>query len=237
MSITGITGHPTISEYHTFIPITKNQYLQMYIVNDSIETIIAVNDLNKCGFLVHFAPDNANIQHIMFQYSFELLYYNGLYYIDLNKLIQTNASSKENAIHSLKQINNIDPRVIDFHNRFGHMSKKNMLIATASKGSIFNTQITPENIHSTFNNWECLICTMGKRNKPSIPSNTTPPLNIIGHTISADILPNITPVSINGDTCAFIFTCVFSGFLHGFVSNTKTDSLLSSNCCFLLFIS
>ena len=94
-------------------------------------------------------------------------------------------------------------RVIDLHNRFGHMSKKNMLIACKPSGSN-NNNITSEDIHNTFKNWTCLTCAVGKRRSPSIPLNLTLPLDIIGHTISADILPAIKPIRINGDNCAFL---------------------------------
>ena len=112
-----------------------------------------------------------------------------------------------------------------------------MIACCDPNGSILNWSLSPSKIRSTFSKWSCIFCAAGKRNRPPIPKNLTPPVSIIGHTITSDILPKIKPTSIHGENCAFIFCCVFTGFLHGYVSSTKTDflSFLSSVVDFYKF--
>ena len=198
-------------------------------MNICIETIISVHDLNSIGFLVTFEPTNAFIQHLVYNYRYNLICKEGLFYLNIHSLkpVQPSPAIDSNGIASIYHAKAPNSRVIDFHNRFAHISKKNMLIACKPSGSIYNSNITSEDIHNTFKNWTCLTCAVGKRNTPSIPLNLTPPLDIIGHTISADILPAINPISINGDNWAFLFTCVYCRL-------EKILSSAPSDCCCIL---
>jgi hypothetical protein len=152
-------------------------------------------------------------------------------------MVNNQGDNQRNSHPVAQRSSTIYPDVVNFHERFGHMSKKNMIACCDPNGSILNSDLSPSKIISTFNNWSCLFCAAGKRNSPSIPKNLSPPIDVIGHTISTDVLPKISPVSIHGEYNAFVFCCVFTGFLHGYVSSTKTDflSFLSSVVDFYKF--
>ena len=118
----------------------------------------------------------------------------------------------------------ITQRIIALHKRMGHASKENMVKAI-QHGAWCNCSHTAAQVSYVMAHHPCLICAMAKKNKIpiSVASDPRPPCP--GHTIAADPMVGISPLTRQGYGLCHCFKCVFTSKDHVFPSASKTDFL------------
>lgn len=114
----------------------------------------------------------------------------------------------------------------------GHPDPKTMCKAVSGKNPTWRLPkgrtFTASQIRKVFSDYECLDCVLAKRNlsPPSEPSgdpDKLPP----GHTISADLIGEITPPNRHGCRWFILFKCASTGYIHVQTVKLKSEFLES----------
>jgi hypothetical protein len=114
--------------------------------------------------------------------------------------------------------------VLQLHRRMGHASTENMIKAIQG-GTWFNCPHDASQIAHVMAHNPCLSCNLAKKNKIpiSIASDPRPPCP--GHTIAADPMVGVTPLTRQGFSLAHIFKDIYTSKDHAFPSASKSDFL------------
>ena len=119
-------------------------------------------------------------------------------------------------------------RVLRLHERMGHASAESMCDACTGTDSTWShSGLTASQVRRVMRKDPCLICALGKKNKPPVGFASGDRLDTLrpGDIISGDIIGKISPAAKNGDCYYFLFADVKTGYEHAFTSATKCGFL------------
>ena len=120
--------------------------------------------------------------------------------------------------------------VIELHERLAHASVEAMCNAVSGSKPTWKQNpknfITASVIRKVFKTYQCVDCTLVKRNIASPSSHEKEkPFYAPGETVSVDPVGPINPPTKEGFKWFILFKCVSTGYLHAFAVKTK-DCLL-----------
>jgi hypothetical protein len=126
----------------------------------------------------------------------------------------------------------IRDKVISLHNRMGHVAEDIMIKAIKGRNPTWRgTGLTKKDIRRVFKTYTCIHCLLGKRNisHPKQQDEEDKREFAPGEYISADPIPRVTPVSINGNSNAYIFVDRATGYMHAIpTKETKSEDFIQA---------
>jgi hypothetical protein len=196
--------------------------------------LLAIDDLTAHGNVVIFEPGKASIFNISSGKSIDLIHHDSLWQVSFedigqlphdSSIVKTRVPCKPpEHSHAFATVvtKKMREEVIDLHNRMGHASKENMVKAINFKCWKFCKPCASD-VSYVMKHYPCLICAMAKKNKipPMIASDPRPPYP--GHTLAADPIVGITPLTRQGFGLAHIFKDVYSSKDHPYPALSKTS--------------
>ena len=140
--------------------------------------------------------------------------------LNINTIANLNAYSRTTRTISLSE----RKKIIDLHERLAHASVDAMCNAVSGSKPTWRQNpksiITASTIRKVFKEYNCIDCTLAKRNiaSPSVNEKTqySP-----GETVSVDPVGPINPPTKEGYKYFILFKCVSTGYLHAFAVKSK----------------
>ena len=204
------------------------------------EALISIGDFANLGYNIHLHADGGYMKHKDNNNTIELsrATRKSLWKINLMDISNIEPINQQNYCFQAKlkpASSSIRNQVIDIHNRMGHPSQESMRKAlTGPKPSWTHTNIKPEDVYTTFKTYQCIPCTMAKRNHNSITSttytthhtrentNTTKTeKHKPGEVISYDPKGKISVESLNKEVWIMSFKDTTTGFMHNIPTRSK----------------
>ena len=204
------------------------------------EALISIGDFANLGYNIHLHADGGYMKHNDNNNTIELsrATRKSLWKINLMDISNIEPINQQNYCFQAKlkpASSSIRNQVIDIHNRMGHPSQESMRKAlTGPKPSWTHTNIKPEDVYTTFKTYQCIPCTMAKRNHNSITSttytthhtkentNTTKTeKHKPGEVISYDPKGKISVESLNKEVWIMSFKDTTTGFMHNIPTRSK----------------
>jgi hypothetical protein len=87
--------------------------------------------------------------------------------------------------------------------------------------------LTADIVDKVLNDQPCTACALGKRNKLNRQTGSQVGPVHPGECLSADYIGKISPVSVRGFNGFYLFKCLFSEYLHVFLTNTKSGEMFA----------
>jgi len=98
----------------------------------------------------------------------------------------------------------------------------NVMVSALRNRSWLHTDISADQIRKIFTERPCVICTLAKKNRPTIPTSVSDPKDHpIGNLISGDIIGPISPSNREGHKYFFLFVDRRTSYYHAYTSATK----------------
>ena len=233
----------SLSKNHTFLGD-----LQALVVEDDglTDDLVSANPLVDKGYTITLDKDGGFIYNPSNNVSAEITRDGPSWKVwltDIESLgidgVDTNLSScsDENVLFSFRAKATLltskeKDWIIDLHESMGHPDSETMCNAISGKRPTWKLSkhraVTAAQIRKVFKDYVCLHCVLAKRNlsPPSKPSGDRDKL-APGHTISTDLVGEITPPTHQGHRWFIVFKCVSTGYVHVRTVKQKNEFFFS----------
>jgi hypothetical protein len=207
--------------------------------NELTEDLLSVNPFLDSGYVLHMTGQDGYVMHPETGERIHIRRNGPRWLVDLEDIAALRAipsTTRSKVLSNLLRVTanpvkiaeSLREKVIRLHERMGHAATETMCDAcTGSDATWQHAGLTPKQIRRVMRKEPCLICALGKQNKPPVQRASGDRLEHLkpGEIISADIIGKITPATRGGDCYFFLFTDVKTGHLHPYTCKTKTGFL------------
>ena len=204
------------------------------ILSNAPQTLLSVSSLCSKGFTVVFQGTSMGIYYQKaLLYSASMDNKTHLFYVQLDDVIRPNQEAMcMGGALQLKQPRKqmITPAQILashwLHKRLNHASRNNITRCMREglwKG--MSSDLTPDIVDKVLTDQPCTACALSKRNKLNIQPGSQVGPSIPGQCLSVDYIGKVSPVSVRGFNGFYLFKCLFSNYLHVFLTSTKSGEM------------
>ncbi len=210
------------------------------VLNDTTlkENLISANPFLDAGFKISIEGTNGVITNASTNETFPISRIDNKWIVKLKDIEQMQCFSADNIpSHEINEIldiynasvtkptETIINHIIKLHERMGHASLKNMIMAIEGDNpSWLHCDLSVKDIRHVMQTYKCPHCILGKKNKPPIPLSSGDRVDVApGEIISGDIVGKIQPATTEGHCYYFLFVDVATGYMHAFTSKSKTE--------------